>query len=158
MLELVGLFLAIIDFAGYTEKLEAAIDGFRESLWRFKTTVLRKDVPIEKYLRILNAVIVVALTIYLLYVSRTELKMPLASWPVKLTVWIVEVLLVGVISYFATALYLLAVVAILLAIYLVVLSPLVFILRVLDMPPKGTVGSIGLILALASALARLKEL
>jgi|ERR1043166_5785430 hypothetical protein len=155
MLEILGLILAIVDFCGLTETLEKKVDLSRQKLQAFTTS--RFENATEIFLNWFNGVCFVILWAYLLYKSVDHFltnpppdlpELPLAG---RIIVWLVGTFIV---AFFGTGVYAVILLFALIAIHYTVLWPLVLILRLLDMPKKGTVGSIGLLLAVAGVAIR----
>jgi hypothetical protein len=141
MLEILGLVLAIVDFCGLTETLEKKIDVIRQKLQTFTASIQEHQERTETFLRWFNGICFLSLTIYLVYKVRE------VWWPVRL-------ILAPIVAFFGTGIYSVILILALMAMYYIVLWPLVLILRLLDMPKKGTIGSIGLLLAVVGIVVR----
>ena len=155
MLEILGLILAIVDFCGLTETLEKNVDLSRQKLQAFTAAIMHIDKAIESFIEWFNGICFVLLWVYLMYKSVDFLhKNPTPEVPfaVRLILWLVGTFFVAA---FGTGVYAVILFFALIAIGYIVLWPLVLILRLLNMPKRGTVGSIGLLLAVAGVAVRL---
>ena|SRR5687767_4349854 len=141
MLEILGLGLAIIDFFDLTGRLEEGIDRSRDRLQAFTRSIKQHQAATETFLLWFNGICFVLLTVYLIVKT--------SSLP-----WAARLILAPIVAYFGTGIYSLMFLAALIAVYYLVLSPLAVILRLLDLPKRGTVGSIGLLLAVAGVVIR----
>ncbi len=151
MLELLGLFLAIIDFAGLTDRLEKSLDLFRQRVWAFQEAVNKHGETAERLHNWFNGICFVVLMAYLLYKSASESEFSGIPW---LHRWTLLILSAALAAFLGTAICSIVLLSFAIALYAFILTPFVFTLRLLDKPPRGTVGSVGLLLAVIGVIHR----
>jgi hypothetical protein len=160
LLELVGLILAVVDFSGLTPKLECKLDALQKILYDFVWYFGPAEMRNQGYSRRTERVItftVSALVVLggLALLACSEILYPHSPYPTK-TFGDKTLLAVGFIlglafssAVTALLLYLTAI-----SIFYFGLLPLAFTMHLMSKPRRGILGSLGLLLAIASLLER----
>lgn len=160
MLETIGLILAIVDFAGWTAKLEVWIVKFREVFMSKTLDKLRlffmpdalsnhTEEENKKTERNENKHIIFVWSVILIY-SVICFFLP----PIKNLILWKRIIGSCISSFITIAITYTALLLCLYAFYYLILIPLYLILKLMGMPRRGTVGSIGLLLAIISFITR----
>lgn len=141
MLEIIGLFLAILDFFDLTPALERSINRSRETIQNLTDSILKSDKKVENIISWFNTICFVLLSIYLFFITSG------APWAVRI-IFSLIVALIG------TGIYSVILIVSFTAFVLIILLPVLFMLRLMAKTKKGVIGSMGLLLALIGVIIR----
>lgn len=160
MLEVIGLFLAASDFAGWTPKIEAALDLLARSLWRLVEGLNashdpEKQKPFSPAVERLVTYVVISL-VGLIMIALQIFSLSMGPPPPLQDIShairsIVGFLLALVFAFFFALLMLFLAFNFLVWLVLV---PLALLFRILNLAPRGIVTAIGLMTAAAGVIER----